>query len=552
MKKFILSLGLIAAAFNLTNCSQNDDFNTPEQGVGIPFEIVSTVTRTINDGVNTLWKEGDDLVVFHTESGSTTFINDEKFSLTDAATGTFKGSLKTELTAEAYDWFVSYPYYSGFTKPGTSHTNTFGCKRDGKQTQKGNNNSAHLSGSYLPLFGVAKGVAANETPAIKLQNAASFAKFIITNKLNEPITITSVEMKAEGYSLVGEIYIKFAEEPVSYNPTKSNTSDTALLEVKNGEAIAAGDKAEFYLAVAPFSVSEGSTVSFTISATNGAGDVLVCTKSVTPTAGWGFTAGKYKEINFGFEAVVATVNATTADATDTDTTEGTTATLNGSYTTINATDSDVVTCGFEYKPSDASTYTSVVAESAENFSYALTGLTVGGNYTFRAWASLDGGATKSYGEEKSFVTTKVSAELKDFSITKSDFAAIGVAYGYADSDVKTISTASGFTWTAYKAYRGKTSDNIRLKIDDYHGYLASPVVNGSIKKIELTCKGGGANSKMRFYSTSETSSQFAEVATPNSEKTYEVEVPSNLNLNQIYIRSGYGANYIYAVTIYYE
>ena len=552
MKKFILSLGLIAAALCLTNCSQNDDFVTTEQTPSTPFELFAPITKTTNDGLNTLWTDGDDLTVFHAESGTTGYVKDEAFTLADASTGRFTGNLVGELTAESYDWYVTYPYYASFTKPGTSYYNTIGCTTStGKQTQKGNNSSAHICGKNLPLIGVAKGVAAGETPAITLRNAASFAKFTITNKLSEPITITSVAMTAEGYHLVGQFYIKFAEEVVAYNPRANYTLDTALLEVTNGEAIAAGESATFYMAVAPFALTESSTVSFKVVATNSAEREFVCTKSVTPAAGWGFTAGQYKDIKFGFEVQAATIAATTAKATDTTSSTGTTATLNGSYAITNASGEESVTCGFEYKLSSASDYTSVTAESAATFTYALTELTADSEYTFRAWASLDGGATKSYGADMTFTTTKINAGEKSISITKEDFEAINAPYGYTDKDVKEINI-NGYTWKAYMVYRGKTSNNIRLKIDDNHGYFATPEVNGKITKIEFTCKGGGQSSKMRFYSAEDTSSQFAEVETPKEEKDYSVAIPNELALNQVYIRSGSGANYIYAVTVYYE
>ena len=80
-------------------------------------------------------------------------------------------------------------------------------------------------------------MAAGEIPAITLKNAASFAKFIVKNKNNEAITIKSVEMTAEGYNVVGQFYIKFAEDVVAYNPKSNSTLSTALLEVKSGRLL---------------------------------------------------------------------------------------------------------------------------------------------------------------------------------------------------------------------------------------------------------------------------------------------------------------------------
>lgn len=554
MKKFILSLGLIAAAFCLTNCSQNDDFVTTEQTPSTPFELFAPITKTTNDGLNTLWTEGDDLTVFHAESGTTGYVENDAFTLADASTGRFTGNLVGELTAESYDWYVTYPYYKSFTNPGAGHANTIGCTATtGKQTQNGNNSSAHISGKYLPLIGVAKGVAAGETPAITLRNAASFAKFTITNKLSEPITITSVAMTAEGYKLVGEFYIKIAEEPVRYVPTSSGALDTALLEVTNGEAIAAGESATFYMAVAPFALTESSTVLFKVVATNSAEREFVCTKSVTPAAGWGFTAGQYKDIKFGFEIQAATIAATTAKATDTTSSTGTTATLNGSYAITNASGEESVTCGFEYKLSSASDYTSVTAESAATFTYALTELTADSEYTFRAWASLDGGATKSYGADMTFTTTKINAGEKSISITKEDFVAINATWAFANTDQSI--TVGDYTWTASHAYRqGKAWDHINIKYKDYRGYFASPVVDGVIRKVVISAS--GANAILSVCGNS-VENELATQALTNTEEEYTFNISGDIT--QIYFQANYpGANSragtisIYAVTVSYE
>lgn len=138
-----------------------------------------------------------------------------------------------------------------------------------------------------------------------------------------------------------------------------------------------------------------------------------------------------------------TVSATTAAATGTATTadngNGQAATLNGSYTVSNLGDG-TVTCGFEYKLSTAESYTSVTATPTNStpFSYDLTGLTTGSEYTFRAWASLDGGTTKVYGATTTF-TPKVAGDtsydvsydftnISDFSSWSNSYAEHNVTY----------------------------------------------------------------------------------------------------------------------------
>ena len=141
MKKFILSLGLIAMAFSLTNCSQEFDFATVEQN---NFEIYASASRTTNNGVNTLWAAGDAINLFHAVAGGTSYVNDGEFALADATTGQFKGSLKGELSAESYDWYACYPYSSTHSEPGVGRSYIVGNTTTvGKQEQNGNNSTAY-------------------------------------------------------------------------------------------------------------------------------------------------------------------------------------------------------------------------------------------------------------------------------------------------------------------------------------------------------------------------------------------------------------------------
>lgn len=723
MKKYILSLGLIAIAFCLTNCApSNNDFNIPTEPAQ-EFALCAAVSRTTNDGLNTLWKDGDNLSVFHAVAGTTEFVKDKEFVLADATTGYFKGALadNATLTEEAYDWYVIYPYHSALNRPGYgSYYNIGNTKNAGKQTQNGNNSTHHLSGNYLPLVGVAKDVATDKMPALELKNAASYAKFIVTNKLDEAIVVTEISMSAPGHHLTGGFYIHFADmENIAYNPASNSTSDTATLQVASGKEIAAGESANFYVAVAPFTVPTGENITFSVKAKNAQNAEAECVIEHTTTKDFVFRAGKYKEISFpyratfesvvlpsvsteeapyivgfenseGFETtttykyadvrytgednkqwgtvygtpsatgkisgaqsmhmriynvngvwsdsytytnftlshvkevrfeatsennnniklsyrtagknwvdletytlsstakaykyefesvvesaqfkftivndnptdgkrviidnvtfsaneILASANATTKEATNTESADGTTATLNGAYDIINGSGEEAITCGFEYKSADS--YTSVTAENATEFTYNLTGLTVDTEYTYRAWVSLDGGTTKSYGEEMTFTTTKASTILKSISLTTTDIENIGIKYGYTDSDIKSISASDGSVWTAYHAYRTASSSTIGVKKETPDGYLATPVVSGTITKIVINIKSTGANTKFTlahrdndvFYTSN---------ALGKTTKDWSVDITNDCS--QIFIHSAYGTVTINSVTIYYE
>ena len=122
MKKNFLSLGLIAAAaFTLTNCTQ-EIANPVEPSVdGVPFEIIASPaeTKTTNDGMSTVWADGDAINLFHAEFESTDYVDNGKFTLNGE--NTFKGTLQGELTdGLSYDWYAIYPYSSYINTPAST------------------------------------------------------------------------------------------------------------------------------------------------------------------------------------------------------------------------------------------------------------------------------------------------------------------------------------------------------------------------------------------------------------------------------------------------
>ncbi|MBQ5690416.1 MAG: hypothetical protein IIV24_02885, partial [Alistipes sp.] len=513
----------------------------------------------------------------------------------------------------------------------------------GKQEQSGNNNTAHLAGDKFPLVGAVKGVANGEVPTIVMHQAASVAKFIVKNTTNQAITVKSIEMKAEGHHLTGYFFLNFTDmAKFSCSPKSGETSDTALLEVASGSAIAAGEQAEFYLAVAPFAKAEGSELTFTVNAANNSGTEATWSKSTTVATTFvagkmksitlpftatfltvpvvsteespylvgfesseGFTAGQtynnttgaktgtkgqewetvygtpstthpisgsqsmqmrwytdkttigYTQTQFALSTVKSvsfkaestnklnvklsyilpggswvdaktftlsdstitythnfetalenaqfkftivlpstkpnstsrlyiddvmftgnattlkpTISATTGGATNIESESGTTATLNGSYKAENTTGSETIACGFEWKAASGA-YTSVTATNAASFSYNLTGLTTGTTYTYRAWASLDGGSTKEYGSEVTFVPTKAAGENEPkWTLVKSVselavgdqiiIAASGANYAISTNQASNNRTGTAITKSSDKNTLSTPSDKVQI------------------------------------------------------------------------------------------
>ncbi len=147
---------------------------------------------------------------------------------------------------------------------------------------------------------------------------------------------------------------------------------------------------------------------FKVSASANTGDARESTFTVT--------AGLLtKTVKVTQAALPSITSVTTAAATDIATTDGTTATLNGSYALKGIA---TVSVGFEYRESSATDWTSVEAVSANSFFCSLTGLTAGTGYSFRAWASLDAGTTKVYGDVLTFTPTAGATCTVTYDFTK--------------------------------------------------------------------------------------------------------------------------------------
>lgn len=308
MKKYLSYLGasLVAiAAFS----SCNKELTDPNEGIkgGIPFEITaaSVDTKTSIDGLTTNWEADDAINLFHAEAGSAKYTSDGQFTITseNLASNKFTGNLAAALGAGSYDWYAFYPYNSYNKTPAGSSKDNFGYTTIGgtSQTQTGNSSTAHLCGKPCPLYGIATGVASNDAPSIKMNHLASIIEVNVTNNSGKDLTVNSVSFTGTE-DIVGTYYINFTQDPVVYTSSgESYVSKTASLNVTDGEAIANGSSAMFYIAIKPFTVSSGK---LKVAVNGYEKEITISNKTV-------FSAGKIKKINFNYDNT--TVNSVTFD-----------------------------------------------------------------------------------------------------------------------------------------------------------------------------------------------------------------------------------------------
>lgn len=303
MRKISAYFGVIAAAaLTLVSCAKEaNDPNYKEEIIkeGIPFEIVANpATKTTIDGLQTQWAADDEINLLHAVAGSTTYVDDGKFTTESAGTSvTFTGTLASELASGTYDWYAVYPYNSYLhtvdNNPASPARFYIGKRSDQAQEQTGNSSTAHLCGTNYPLFGKAAGVAYDETPSVTLSPIASFIEIKVTNKTDDPLTVTSVSFTApEGSEIVGQYEIHFDTTPLTITKYSTYVSDVANLTVTDGTPIAKDAYATFYIGVKPFSTTSGDDIKVAVNGYE---------KTIHTTKDFAFQAGKMKTVNFDYD-----------------------------------------------------------------------------------------------------------------------------------------------------------------------------------------------------------------------------------------------------------
>lgn len=299
MKRFFSYIGAsLVAIAALSSCSKEIDNPSNEASNGIQFAITasSVDTKTSIDGFKTSWVANDQLNITHAIAGSTTYITDGSFSISEAdlATNKFNGTLKSNLEeGSSYDWYALYPYN------GKNYTYIGHSKG---AIQNGNNSTAHLCGTLCPLYGVAKNVNSSDPVSFDMQHLAAVVEITVTNETDAELTVKNITFASSDENIVGSYIIDFKGDNVTYAASgEQYVSKVATLNVTNGDAIAKNGSAKFYIPIKPHIAEAGSKIVINV---NGYEKEIPLTKDVT------FKAGTVKKIGFKCDRVSTSASAT--------------------------------------------------------------------------------------------------------------------------------------------------------------------------------------------------------------------------------------------------
>ena len=279
-----------AAALSLVSCvkEKEADNPAPNAGGGIPFKLIarSAETKTVNDGLSTRWVEGDAVNVFHAVAGSSDYVNDGAFTITDVEDGVFSGVLTSELDpSQAYDWYVLYPYSEESTSPEEASV-TF----PSVQSQTWDGNMAQLGG--LPLAGKATTEAGVSIPCVSMKQLSAVIQVGITNGLDTTLPVTEVKFTAP-VPIAGSYTVDLTDpsNPIYRTTPEGGDWQTVTLSASSIETEAGGGST-CYLAVRPFTAESASTLTLRVSGYE---------KSLVLESGRTFSAGSIYDFGFHYE-----------------------------------------------------------------------------------------------------------------------------------------------------------------------------------------------------------------------------------------------------------
>ncbi len=167
-----------------------------------------------------------------------------------------------------------------------------------------------------------------------------------------------------------------------------------------------------------------------------------------------------------------TISVSTVAASSLTSATGSTATLNGSLSLLNgAVIGSLSSAGFYYKASGAGSFTKVTCSpvpTSTSFSYNLTELTAGTEYTFKAWGIYDSG-DEVLGSELTF--TPVAALEAIYTITSKTAVSVSgtapagstAAFSTTYSNMNQLTKDNSMTLTLH-GYSGKKITGIKLSM----------------------------------------------------------------------------------------
>lgn len=292
---------IFAAAFAFAGCVKEEmnpvSGDTVTEGTEFILNL-NPATKTANDGMSTVWVEGDKVNVFHAVAGTTDYVNDGVFEFTSGTK--FTGKLAAELQGGTnYDWYVAYPYSEKTRSPKEMRIN---IPSDQYQSEDGS--MAHLCGDLCPLAGKTAAVPASQEVSVSMKNLVTVMKIKVTNYEANPMDLSLVSFMANGcihenetvnlmagahaQTITGTYNVDFTGEKVVYNHVDKGMgtgTPRPLLHLNTPKTLGLNESATVYLAVIPFYIPNATSLTIGMNNNSGGVEMAIYGKNVACKAG---------------------------------------------------------------------------------------------------------------------------------------------------------------------------------------------------------------------------------------------------------------------------
>lgn len=259
----IASAAIVAAGCDTYDGNQDTIGATGRQGATLRA-VHDTGTRTDFDGKASAWTDGDAMSVICV--GSDMAAQAYKFTVTDPAKGIFKSDRAVLDPDTEYDVYAVYPYNADKVAIGAgSDKARFGIGA-AEQTQHGSS-ASHIA-ALDPLTGCVKAVTPDNI-SLLMRHTATVISTRLANGTGTSLSgISSLTITApDGIILAASHSIDLADSTVVAD--EATISNSVEIAVESSGEIPAGGEFPVWAAAAPFSMRQGESLRFDITADDG-------------------------------------------------------------------------------------------------------------------------------------------------------------------------------------------------------------------------------------------------------------------------------------------
>lgn len=304
MKKLLAIAGLMtAAAIAFTGCRIDTAFQTESPSTSFCISAsTGPDTKTLNEGMSTLWEAKDSVCVFYSSSpgvydgGKGTILSGAK---------TTHASFQVEGVAPTgtVDWFMLFPYNKSIETPGAREEGWtyIGHSKGAEQAEY--NSTSHLARTLCPMYGVARN-ADGVNVDVQMRHLASVIEFAIVNDTGLPIdAVKSVSVTASE-DIVGSYFIDITGDAPVYTPSGEDfVNSTGTVNVKNPASLANGETAKLYLPIKPYTQSSSESFKIEVLCTVGGVAKFAEFEYVLTGGKAVFSAGKIKTVKVSLSSL---------------------------------------------------------------------------------------------------------------------------------------------------------------------------------------------------------------------------------------------------------